>query len=59
MINQGLVKDKYLVTILGYFSCFSIKIYVVGTHLNHLTKAFLMSTYNTCFYGEVDKIKPG
>ena len=29
---RGVVKDEYLVIILGYFSYFSIKTYVVGIH---------------------------
>ena len=35
---------KYL-----YFSYYSTKIYVVGTHQKRLAEALLMSTHNICF----------
>ena len=54
----GFVKEEYLVMILGYFSYFSIKTYVVGTHLKHLTEVLQMSTHNICFLGELEKIIP-
>ena len=40
----------------GYFSYFSMKIYVVGTHKKRLAEALLMSNYNICFHGEIRKI---
>ena len=39
-----------------YFSYFSMKTYVVGTHLKHLAEVLLMSTHNICFRGEMRKI---
>ena len=39
-----------------YFSYFSTKTYVVGTHWKRLSKALLMSTHNICFHGEIRKI---
>ena len=36
-----------------YLSYFSMKTYVVGTHLKYLTEALLMSTHNICFHGEI------
>ena len=39
-----------------YFSYFSIKTYVVGTHQKRLAKALLMSTHSICFRGEIRKI---
>ena len=35
-----------------YFSYFSTKTYVVGTHQKPLDEALLMSTHNICFCGE-------
>ena len=32
-----------------YFSYFSMKTYVVGTHYKHLSEAFLMSTHSHVF----------
>ena len=37
------------------FSYFSMKTFVMGTHLKHLTEALLVSTHNICFNGEVRK----
>ena len=37
------------------FSYFSMKTYVVDTHLKLLSKALLMNTHNICFYGETRK----
>ena len=54
---RGIV-EKYLVTILRYFSYFSIKIYVVGTHKKCLGKALLMSIHNIYFHGKLEKIIP-
>ena len=45
---RGIVKDKYLVIILGFFSYFSIC----------FTEALLWSTHNIYFYGELEKIIP-
>ena len=42
----GLDKSEYQV---NYFSCFSMKTYVVGTHLKCLAKALLMSTTKYVF----------
>ena len=42
---------KYL-----YFSYFSTKTYVVGTHQEHLGKSLLMSTNNICFHLEIRKL---
>ena len=39
-----------------YFSYFSTKTYIVGTHKKCLNEALLMSTYNICFPGEIRKI---
>ena len=44
--------------ILENFSYFSIKTYVVGTHMKHFIEAILMSTHNICFYGELEEIIP-
>ena len=42
------------------FPKFSIKTYVVGTHLNRLSEAYVVGTHlsihNICFYGEINKI---
>ena len=46
-----LFSEKY-----WYFSYFSMKTYVVGTHSKRLAKALLMSTHNICFHGEIRKI---
>ena len=43
---------------LDIFSHFSIKTYVVGTHLNHLTKVLLLSMHIIHFYGELEKVIP-
>ena len=40
----------------NYFSYFSTKIYIVGTHEKRLGEALLMSTYNIYFYGEIRRI---
>ena len=37
------------------FSYFSMKTYVVDTHLKRFSKALLMNTHNICFYGETRK----
>ena len=34
----------------GYFSCFSMKVYVMGTHQMHLDEALLMSVHNICIF---------
>ena len=39
-----------------YFSYFSTKTYVVGTHQKHPGEALLMSTHNICFCGEIRQI---
>ena len=39
-----------------FFSYFSAKTYVVGTHQKRLGKALLMSTHNISFRGEIRKI---
>ena len=39
-----------------FFSYFSTKTYVVGTHWNRLDKAIPMSTHNICFRGKIRKI---
>ena len=44
--------------ILGFFSYFSIKTYVVGTHWKRLVEALPMSTHNICFYGELENYYP-
>ena len=43
----------------GYFSYFSMKTYVVGTHEKRITEALLMSTHNICFCRELRKISVG
>ena len=35
---------------------FSMETYLLGTHLNHIVKAILMSTCSVCFCGEIRKI---
>ena len=56
-INFTIALDKALFSIqYWYFSYFSTKTYVVGTHLKCLTEALLMSTHNLCFCGEIRKI---
>ena len=39
-----------------FFSYFSAKRYVVGTHQKRPTKGLLLSTHNTGFHGEIRKI---
>ena len=39
--------------IIDLFRYFSVKTYVVGTHLNRLIEVILMNTHNICFYGEL------
>ena len=39
-----------------YFSYFSMKTYVVGTHEKCLSEALLMSTHNVYLHGEIRKI---
>ena len=46
-------KEKYLGIIVGYFF-----LYFLGTHEKHLAEGLLMSTYNICFDGELEKIIP-
>ena len=43
-------KKEYLMTVLGYFSYFSIKTYVLGIHQKSLAEALLISTHNICYY---------
>ena len=40
---RGIVKEEYLVIIMGYFFLF-------------ISEALLMSTHNICFYGAIRKI---
>ena len=40
------------------FSYFSLKLYVVTPHLNHLVKTVQMRGHNICFYAELTKIIP-
>ena len=42
-----------------YFSYFSMKTYILGTHQKRLAEALLMSTHNICLHGEIRKILPG
>ena len=42
-----------------YFSYFSIKTCVVGTHWKHLSVALLMSTHNICCHREIRKLLSG
>ena len=42
-----------------YFSYFSMKTYVLGTHLKHLAEALLTSTHNICFHGGIRKLLSG
>ena len=42
-----------------YLSYFSVKTYVVGTHLKCLSEALLMSTHNICIRWEIRKILCG
>ena len=39
-----------------FFSYFSTKIYVVGTHSKRLAQALLMSNHNICFRVEIRNI---
>ena len=50
--------DKVLLPIQKYcyFSYFSTKIYVVGTHQKCLGEALLIGTHNICFHMEIRKI---
>ena len=49
-------KMPFLTKKMCYFSYFTTKTYVVGTHLKCLTESLLMSTHNICFHGEIRKI---
>ena len=52
--GKGLLSsEKHL-----YFSYFSKKTYVVGTHKKRPSEALLMSTHNICSYGELKKNIP-
>ena len=60
---RGIVKEEYLGIILGYFFLFlhkniccrySLEAPCRGTS----SKAFLVSTHNICFYGELEKSIP-
>ena len=55
-INIALVKVLFSIQKYSYFSYFSTKTYVVGTHQKHLAEALLLSTHNICFCGEIRKI---
>ena len=35
---------------------FHNKLYILGTHQDHLAKALLMGRHNNCFYGDIWKI---
>ena len=52
-VNIALVKALFSVQKYWYFSYFSMKPYVVGTHLKCLIEALLMSTHNICFREEI------
>ena len=52
----ALLKALFSVQKYWYFSYFSTKTYIVGTHQKHLGEALLMSTHNICFRGEIRKI---
>ena len=41
-----------------FFSYFSIKAYVVGTHYKNLSEVLLRNTHNKCLYGEMRKNYP-
>ena len=50
---RGIVKEEYLLIILGYVFLFLHKeTYVVGTHKKRLTEA-LLSPHKICFYREI------
>ena len=57
-MSLGIALDKmlFLIQKYYYFSYFSTKTYVVGTHNKRLGEALLMSTHNICFHGEIRKI---
>ena len=42
-----------------YFSYFSMKTYVVGTHKKRLMETLPLITHNICFHGEIRKILSG
>ena len=60
--NEGpgyaIALDKMLISVqkYWYFSYFSMKTYVVGTHKKCLAEVLLMSTHNICFCGKIWKI---
>ena len=45
----GMVEEEHLMIILGYFSYFSIKTYIVGPHWKRLDEALRMSTATYVF----------
>ena len=53
---RGIVKNKYLVILMGQFSPVLHK--NICTHRKCLNEVLLMSTHNICFNGEVRKIIP-
>ena len=51
--------EEYLVIIFRYFfSYYSIKTYIVGTHYKCLTEVLLISIHYICFYWELEKTIP-
>ena len=56
-IIREIVKEEYLVIILGYFFLFLHENICCGYSLEVLAKTLLMSTNSICFYGELEKGK--
>ena len=57
--TQLLIRCFFSIQKYFYFSYFSMKTYVMGTHKKRLAEALLMSTHNICFLGEIRKIFTG
>ena len=57
-IRRALDKREYLMIIQDKFSYFSMKTYVVTTHLNGLVKMVEMRGNNICIKPELTKIFP-
>ena len=58
MMDRALDKKEYLMIIKDFFSYFSLKLYVMTPHLNHLDETVQMRDHNMCFYAELTKIIP-
>ena len=56
VIGASMVKKEYSIIFLGHFSPVLHK-NICGIHNNYLISVALVSTYNTCFYGEIKRKK--